>query len=76
MFVLHLFSGVRRQGDIQDCFDMCVSRFPAKLFILSIDVINDPINGDLTKVESVRLWIRLLKAGYIAAIVCGPPCET
>ena len=46
-YVLHLFSGQRRWGDVQFYFDGMVQQTPHPLAMLSIDVQNDPVAGNL-----------------------------
>eukprot|EP00959_Pyramimonas_sp_CCMP1952_P440639 9225451-Pyramimonas_sp.AAC.1 len=44
--------------------------------VLSVDVANHPVHGDLTVESTVWLWISLLRSGRVAAMIAGPPCET
>eukprot|EP00959_Pyramimonas_sp_CCMP1952_P387877 8128584-Pyramimonas_sp.AAC.1 len=53
-----------------------MAQFLGQLFVLSTDVINDDVRGDLTRAEAMQLWARLLRAGCVAAVPAGPPCET
>eukprot|EP00959_Pyramimonas_sp_CCMP1952_P200856 4200929-Pyramimonas_sp.AAC.1 len=53
-----------------------VDTFPINIVVLSVDVANRHVHGDLTVESTVRLWILLLRSGRVAAILAGPPCET
>ena len=44
--------------------------------VVSLDVVIDPIKGDLMKLTTQAFWIDKIRKGYISAIVAGPPCET
>ena len=46
------------------------------VFVLSLDVANDPNLGDLTNSRTVALWLDLLLRGFVVGILAGPPCET
>ena len=76
MFVLHLFSGFRRQGDLQWCLEQALVVTPTRLHVISIDIAHDPTWGDLTDDATVAVWLDLLRSGRVAAIVAGPPCES
>ena len=51
-------------------------RTPFQVLVLSLDVANDAIRGDLTNAETLQFWTTLVKASYVVGIVGGPPCET
>eukprot|EP00972_Heterocapsa_arctica_P070269 10379387-Heterocapsa_arctica.AAC.1 len=46
-YVLHLYSGRRRQGDFQDHLEEMLATSPLPLCVLSLDVANDRIRGNL-----------------------------
>lgn len=74
--LLHLFSGRRRQGDVQfflDCMDQPTAYV---LHVVSLDIVVDAHWGNATD-ESVReYWLSLAQAGFIVGFLAGPPCET
>eukprot|EP00438_Fugacium_kawagutii_P003586 Skav221594 [mRNA] locus=scaffold1698:294565:300366:+ [translate_table: standard] len=75
--VLHLFSGRRRRGDVQDY----VTQYSQELdigptVVVSVDVICDLVWGDVTSPATRDFWLQALAKGWIAATVAGPPCET
>ena len=51
-----------------------VARLPA--IVLSLDVANDAVLGDLTNSRTVALWLDLLLQGKVVGILAGPSCET
>eukprot|EP00438_Fugacium_kawagutii_P027568 Skav206272 [mRNA] locus=scaffold888:387625:392637:+ [translate_table: standard] len=75
--VLHLFSGRRRRGDIQDY----VEQFGAKMdlgpiVVVSVDIICDLVWGNVTDPKTRAFWLSAITQGWVAATVAGPPCET
>ena len=78
-FVLHLYSGRRRENDFHDHMQRILDNGPShvrtSVIVLSIDT---AIHQDMD-VHSQRLWGFLLstaRAGKILALLLGPPCET
>ena len=75
LFVINLFCGQRREGDIQECFEILISdMYPVCL--LSVDIINDRKLGDLRREDTIALWISLFDARAILGFAAGPPCES
>ena len=74
-FVLHLFSGQRRQDDYQDHLESMLLTSSLPLIVLSIDIVLHLL-GDLTNAKSLGLWIDLTLIGLVLAILGGPPCDT
>ena len=52
LLVLHLFSGQRRELDFQYFMEAEAVRHGLPLLVLSLDVVNDPYLGDLTRPEA------------------------
>lgn len=67
-YVLLLFSGHRRYGDVASWLQWDGAVVP-----ISIDVAVHATYGD---VHCDDLWIRLIKTGCVVAAHAGPPCET
>ena len=67
-YVLVLFSGHRRFADIA----MYVQHM-SDLIAIPVDIAIDPVFGNILDSD---LWLRLARAGKIAACHAGPPCET
>lgn len=66
----HLFSGRRRDGDIQ----MVLEQKGFKT--ISIDMIFDPIFGNLLRASTFSFFKMALQRGWVHAIIAGPPGET
>eukprot|EP00972_Heterocapsa_arctica_P012835 1886847-Heterocapsa_arctica.AAC.1 len=75
-FVLHLFSGQRRPGDVQHELEALLAASPVPLWVLSLDVAVDAVRCDLSSPKFVALWVRLAQSGRVVAALGGPPCET
>ena len=75
-FVLHLFSGQRRPGDLQHELEKLQAQAPYPAFVLSLDVAVDRQRGDLSRPEFVAQWLQLARQGRVLAVMGGPPCET
>ena len=75
LIILHLFSGHRRQGDLQCQVDD--SSFVGKynIFALSIDL---AISGrcDVSKLEVRTFWLGQCQSGRVVSAGAGPPCES
>ena len=79
LYILHLFSGQRREGDIQYWIEHQLNKPLNKAYcvvVLSIDIVNDPIMGDLTRQDTLALWIKMFREGRVIGLIAGPPCET
>ena len=71
--MLNLFSGQRRAGDVQDHLERAAWRF--NVLVLSIDIQNSHIAGDLTRWSTILFWCDALRAGRCIAVIAGPPCS-
>ena len=76
VYIVHLFSGRRRVGDVHDHLHRLL---PADLGVrvLSMDTAVSMSLGDLS--QSGQPWkhlVDLYRAGLVLATVCGTPCET
>ena len=69
-YIAHLFSGHRREGDLQCALEELGYR------TLSIDIIFDSERGNLLRGDTFRFFHKALHKGWIRGFVCGPPCET
>lgn len=66
----HLFSGQRRQYDLQHYLEK-------EAFVtISIDIIYHEKKGDLLRRQTLDFLLKALKAGWVQVIFAGPPCET
>lgn len=75
LYVLHLFSGVRRTNDLHSA----VASMPAPpagiLCPISIDVVLDA-SCDLMQDSVQKFWLSCAADGFLFMVVAGPPCET
>ena len=76
VYIVHLFSGRRRAGDVHDHLHRLL---PADLSVrvLSMDTAVSMSLGDLS--QSGVPWkhlVDLYRAGLVLATICGTPCET
>ena len=72
---VHLFSGFRRDGDLEDVVSLGLPSLRSKWVVWSLDRVVAGW-GDL---RSENTWIhlfRLVRAGVLRAAMAGPPCET
>eukprot|EP00438_Fugacium_kawagutii_P009848 Skav209415 [mRNA] locus=scaffold1411:154932:164980:- [translate_table: standard] len=75
--ICHLFSGRRRAGDFHDQMHGWADRRGFDVRILSMDTAVSEWYGDLTTgAQSWRQLESLYDKGWVAATLCGPPCET
>lgn len=75
-FVLHLFSGRRRAGDLQAHLESLAQRTSHEVRVLSLDVAIDSQLGNLASQESFNFWVGKAKQGFVLSFMAGPPCET
>ena len=66
-YLLILFSGHRRQGDIG-----CHMQWSSDVVPISIDLALDKDHGDVLS----PIWIQLIQARRVIGCQAGPPCET
>eukprot|EP00438_Fugacium_kawagutii_P033231 Skav228415 [mRNA] locus=scaffold1325:97576:109501:+ [translate_table: standard] len=75
--VCHLFSGRRRAGDFHEALHAWGERRGYDVRILSMDTAVSEWYGDLLSTSpSRRQLTQLYSNGWVAATLCGPPCET
>ena len=75
-YILHLFAGAKRDGDLHSCLDQVPCEDGAMFFPISLDVILDPDKGDLLNSGVQAFWLDKTLRGLVYATVAGPPCET
>jgi len=79
LYILHLFSGQRREGDIQYWIEHQLNKPLNRdycVVVLSIDIVNDAVKGDLTRQDTLALWIGMIRDRHVLGLIAGPPCET
>ena len=76
-FILHAFSGRRREGDFQFFLDAITTSHPGiVIHTLSVDIILDRKWGDVSDETVQQFWISAARRGWVVAYLGGPPCET
>ena len=76
LYVVHLFSGVKRQGGIHECINALIPPSGCSYMPISLDVVLDPVRGNLMDRANQDFWLLQAKCGRLHAVVSGPPCET
>ena len=78
LFILHLFSGRRRNGDCHDWIHELAPRtLPGfRVILLSMDTAIHPHLGNLDEGEALAIAKKMTMAGLVSGILTGPPCET
>ena len=73
---LHLYSGRRREGDLQDIFETMTWPSGATVTVISVDVAVDALKCDLSQPSTRLRWLQILELGGVSGLGAGPPCET
>ena len=76
LYVLHLFSGVKRPQDIHSYIAALPTPSSGILCPISIDYVLDPKTCDLLKEDVQKFWLGRARDGYLFMVIAGPPCET
>lgn len=76
VFVIHFFSGVRRQEDIQWWAETEPKPPGVVLTAISIDIIFHAKLGDLSDLQVQQRWLSFLLRASVCAVFIGPPCST
>ncbi len=76
LYILHLFSGVKRDGDFHSCVDAIAQKFSGILCPISVDIALHSVHGDLLRHKTQIFWLRCAQEGKIFFVLCGPPCES
>ena len=74
--VVHLFAGERRTGDLESFLETIKLPPRAVRVIISVDIIYDRKNADLSKHDVQQTWLGFISRGLVAVLYTGPPCET
>ena len=75
-FFLHLFSGKRREGDLQCALENLDWGDAWTPIVIPLDIILDKVHGDLLSLDSRSFWTRLLLKGCIDGALMRPPYES
>ena len=72
----HLFSGARRDGDLQSHWEKMDIPPSCIRIILSVDIIFDAVRANLSLPEVQHKWLGFIRSECICVLVVGPPCES
>ena len=76
---LHVFSGRRREGDLQyfmeKIFDQTCTD-GSTLCVVSLDPMIDQNWGNVRQPATQAFWLHGVLSGWVCGALCGPPCET
>ncbi len=75
-YVLHLYSGVRRQGDFHSILENLKTPAGFSFYVASVDLVLDPILGDLLCRRTQDFWLDMAAQGAVFGFLGGPPCES
>ena len=73
---LHLFSGQRRKGDLQEAIELFATTHDLQVRALSVDVVISLRCGDMLRRETQQVFMEALRLGWVCGLAAGPPCET
>jgi hypothetical protein len=73
---IHMFSGFRRQGDLQHCVERHCVQGIHHVFCISVDFCLQGSDGDLSSSQNLAFWKRQVSSGAVFGMGGGPPCET
>jgi hypothetical protein len=73
---IHMFSGFRRQGDLQHCVERHWVQGIHHVFCISVDFCLQGSDGDLSSSQNLAFWKRQVSSGAVFGMGGGPPCET
>lgn len=76
LYVLHLFSGVKRTGDFHSYIDALSDKFSGIFCPISVDIALHATHGDLLRLQTQLFWLQCAADGKIFFVLCGPPCES
>lgn len=75
-FVLYLYAGHQRRGDVHAVCRRLAEKYHFKVTVLPLDVIYHHTLCDLLAPASQAFWCRVVASGLCLGILAAPPCET
>ena len=75
-YILHVFSGVRRKGDLHGALLQYQPPDGTVLFPISIDIVLSGEHCDLLDPKQQKRWLNWAREGATFMAIGGPPCET
>ena len=76
LIFLHLFSGYRRPGDVQEAIHEYATQMGWSAKALSVDIATSVEYGDLLQPAVQAKFVSAIQQGLVSGIAAGPPCET
>ena len=76
---LHVFSGRRREGDLQFFMEKLFDQLcpdGTVLCVVSVDLVINQQWGNVRLPDTQKFWLQGVRAGWVSGALCGPPCET
>ena len=73
--VVHLFSGERREGDLEEWVIRLAQEAKLKVHVTSADLAEHP-EWDLSSPVVCDKLMQAIEEGLVDIVVCGPPCST
>jgi len=76
---LHVFSGRRREGDLQLYMEQLFDQLcpdGTSLCVVSVDLVINQQWGNVRLQSTQEFWIKGVLSGWVCGALCGPPCET
>ena len=73
--VIHVFSGPRRKGDVQQQLEEQAAKRKLEVLVLSLDLEVHP-TLDLASPQVMSVLVTIAEEGLIDAVIGGPPCAT
>jgi hypothetical protein len=76
---LHIFSGRRREGDLQFYMEQLFDQLcpdGTVLCVVSVDLVINQQWGNVRLKTTQDFWLQGVRAGWVCGALCGPPCET
>ena len=75
-YILHLYSGVRRQGDFHTYMESLQPPDGHSFYVASVDLVLHARLGDLLDRKAQNHWLDMAAQGAVYAVLAGPPCES
>ena len=73
--ILHLFSGPRRTGDLQEALESSHINNGFTMLVISLDIAISR-KGDILNPSRMDWWVTQVRCKYVIGAFGGPPCET
>ena len=75
-YILYLYSGHRREGDMVHWAHTLGSQRNIQVEVITIDIVYDAKLCDMRDPKSRQIWLDYVARGLFLAVLGAPPCET